>query len=614
MRGRGVWRIAVGVALLWLGSCLVALAAAAQPLVVDMAEVQVQTGGKTLDLPAARLPLDWDRQFGAADGQARVRFTVAVQDPRVPLALYFARIGNTYAVRVNGQEVARFGDPPADRYADAAHAPRYVEIAPHFLRPVNSIEIQLGALGGRSAGLAPIVAGTRAQVRPLHASAYRWQVGGARIVAVVSMVLGLLSLLLWLRQREAAYLYYGLGEVLWSVQTSRVLLEDAPLPWPLWGLVPQAAFNLATPLLLKFALTVMGYRQGWVVRMVNTLIVLAVPAAVLTVQGGVVQLGPLWQMAVVLLSVAVATALARSAAEGQLWEARVLALALGLVVAAAVRDVVAIRLSADTYAMVPWTRFTWVGFGIALAWTIAERMRRDKAAVASMNATLSRQLAERDAQLQAAFERERANEKQLGADEERQRLMRDLHDGLGGQLVGALRVAQREGSTKEEVTEQLREAIDQLKVTVDAMQETDGDIATALGTVRYRLAPRLQAAGIQLHWAVPRRLPLRPGWGPRQSYQLQMILVEAFTNMMAHAGATAASLKAFDVAAGAGRRVDIEVRDNGRGYDVASALANPGKGLGNMHVRAQAIGAQLHIESRAGETLVRIALPATEAT
>jgi hypothetical protein len=92
-------------------------------------------------------------------------------------------------------------------------------------------------------------------------------------------------------------------------------------------------------------------------------------------------------------------------------------------------------------------------------------------------------------------------------------------------------MAQQPGTALVDVEVHLRDAVDQLKLTVDAMHGCEGDVASALGSVRYRLGPRLQAAGIDLHWDV-RALPTMTGWSVRESHQMQMLLFEAFANMM----------------------------------------------------------------------------------
>ena len=561
--------------------------------VLNQAVVMATVGGVTLPATPMALPYQWDKVHGAVDGQARFQMRFAVADPTAPLALYIPRLGNTFAIWINGYVLDTFGKLPANRYDDSGMAPRYFVIPPHMLAPATVIEIEIGAIGARQAGLSRVTVGSEREVSPLYRAKYFWQITGAQVVVAVSAVLGLIAMLLWFRLRSSAYLVYGVGELLWTTQTLRILVENAPLPWPWWGVIPLAAFNAAPPLLCLFALHFMGVTQSRVKTMAYALIALAVPAALLTMLGGMLWLAPAFQAAITLTSVAMAWVVLTTAAQSATHERRVLAVAVGVIVACAVRDVLMLRLSANSYDLVPWIRFAWVGFGLSMAWIVAERLRRDHA-----TATASEQL----------LDEKRAEAKLRGAKEERQRLMQDLHDGLGSQLVGALRMSQQPTASRDEITRQLRGAVDQLKITVDAMHETDGDITSVMAATRYRLAPRLQAAGIDLYWDVA-QLPIVPSWSVRQSYQLQMILFEAFTNMVVHSEARSASLVARLIESDGASAVDITIRDDGRGFDLSAPQGATGRGLANMRSRAQTLGVSLQMTSVPGNTCICLRIP-----
>jgi signal transduction histidine kinase len=104
------------------------------------------------------------------------------------------------------------------------------------------------------------------------------------------------------------------------------------------------------------------------------------------------------------------------------------------------------------------------------------------------------------------------------------------------------------------------------------------------------------------------------GWSARESHQTQMLLFEAFANLMAHAQATRASLDARLVPTSGtdSEIIEIELRDNGRGFDAEAKFA--GKGLTNMHTRAAALGGTLTVRSQPGETRLRLCLPVPAAT
>jgi len=584
---------------------------------VEQAQLTLTLHGKhPTDQPpephAVQLPYNWDQRQGAVDGEAAFAFDVPVNDPSVPHALFVPRIGNSFRVLVDGRELARFGTFPPGPYDDASFTPQYFAL-PDSSAPVRRVEIVVAAQAARQGGLSPVVAGTEAEIRPLYEDALFWQISGGRFIAIVSGVLGALSLLVWLRQRESLYLYYGLGELLWSVQTARVLFTHAPLPWPWWGVVPLAAFQAAVPLLCRFALSVVGKGDSRLARFLGLLALLSPVTATLGITVPLLWLMPAWQILFFLSGLAMVVVVLRVAVRSPVLEHRVLGVAVVLVVLSAARDNWVMRTSPEAYAVVPWIRFAWVGFAISLAWVIAERMRKDVRAVAQMNASLEAELAERNAALEAVFAREREGEKARGALEERQRLTQDLHDGLGGQLVGLLQMAQQPGAAMNDVALHLRDAVDQLKLTVDAMHGCEGDVASALGSVRYRLGPRLQAAGIELRWDVG-SLPTMTGWTARESHQLQMLLFEAFGNLMAHAQATQAGLGARLLEGSGERAIEIELQDNGRGFDTQAAFA--GKGLANMRTRAAALGGALTVRSQPGETslLLRLPVPAASTT
>ncbi|HKT97069.1 MAG TPA: cache domain-containing protein [Paraburkholderia sp.] len=85
------------------------------------------------------------------------------------------------------------------------------------------------------------------------------------------------------------------------------------------------------------------------------------------------------------------------------------------------------------------------------------------------------------------------------------------------------------------------------------------------------------------------------------------IAQEALTNIAKHAGARRAALT-LDVAANG---VTLTIADNGRGFDVAHALADPraGMGLRNMRERLEPLGGQLSISSKPGHTVVAAWVP-----
>lgn len=139
------------------------------------------------------------------------------------------------------------------------------------------------------------------------------------------------------------------------------------------------------------------------------------------------------------------------------------------------------------------------------------------------------------------------------------------------------------------------------------MQDVEGDIPSLLGAIRHRLSPRLQAAGIRLEWNVD-HLPTMQQWGVRQSYDLQMILFEVFTNVVAHSGADCVTVTARNDVQQNSSSISIEICDNGKGFTPDAPNPPAGKGMSSMLVRAKALGAAMRIRSGTAGTCIVLEL------
>ncbi|HSB97038.1 MAG TPA: ATP-binding protein, partial [Spongiibacteraceae bacterium] len=187
---------------------------------------------------------------------------------------------------------------------------------------------------------------------------------------------------------------------------------------------------------------------------------------------------------------------------------------------------------------------------------------------------------------------------------ERQRVMQDMHDGLGSALSSSLVLLERGELSVPQTAAVLRECIDDLRLVVDSLEPTSKDLSTLLGMLRYRLQHRIEAAGVRLHWQMA-DLPALDWLEPSLALDLLRLTQEAIANALKHA---AASELALMVRHDPGY-IELNVRDDGSGFDLAAA-ATAGRGLRGMHMRAQRLNAQLAIESsNGGGTTIRLRLP-----
>lgn len=220
------------------------------------------------------------------------------------------------------------------------------------------------------------------------------------------------------------------------------------------------------------------------------------------------------------------------------------------------------------------------------------------------NASLEVRLQAREAELTTIHTRLRDAERHQTLSHERQRLMQDMHDGLGSSLISAIRSVEQGGLSDAKVAQILKDCVDDLKLAIDSMEPVEADLLLLLATLRYRLEPRLDGTGIALRWAVT-QIPELKWLEPSYSLHILRIFQEAFANILKHTSASEIHVST-DARDG---WVSVTIADNGAGFDTARAMRDGGKGLSNQMRRAETLGGQVLLSSDVHGTRVTLRLP-----
>jgi signal transduction histidine kinase len=239
----------------------------------------------------------------------------------------------------------------------------------------------------------------------------------------------------------------------------------------------------------------------------------------------------------------------------------------------------------------------------ALGAHLLDRFVRSLEQAESLARSLEQRIATRERELARNFARLRVLERERVLADERQRIMREMHDGVGSQLLTSLAMVERGAADRDDVARMLRECLDDMRLAIDTLTPESADLGGALGNLRYRSAPRFEAMGVHARWrlaSLPDTLPVTP----HQTLQMLRIVQESLANVLKHARASSVEVSAT-VEEGV---LVIEVADDGVGFD--GTRESSGRGLRNMRRRATEARATLGIGPReGGGTRVRIARP-----
>ncbi len=185
-----------------------------------------------------------------------------------------------------------------------------------------------------------------------------------------------------------------------------------------------------------------------------------------------------------------------------------------------------------------------------------------------------------------------------GMNEERRRIMRDLHDEVGGQL---LTLVHQSGSEKE--ANLASSALSALREVIYSMDEKEPvDYEMAFSRWRILTRERCESAGIELYWPV--KDDLEHGlFTNRQYYNINLAFKESLTNALKHTGTSKISVL-MDIRDDYFR---LEIQNN-LGKQILDALP-AGKGLHNMQSRIQEIGGKFDYQVKKGSFIVIFLVP-----
>jgi len=598
------------------GLIFAGLAVSAQALTLELRQAQalVTVQGQTTR-ETVSLPYHWDRHHPGLAGEAtfEVPFELA-EAPTVPFSLYLPRLGNAYEIWLNGALLQKNGDLQHGNGPDFAKAPRHIEISPGLLRTHNLFRVHIRADVGRRGGLAPLTLGPDEDVYPLYLHDYRWRSTGSFIVVIVSLLIGLAAFALWATQVDAAepgrprrdplYLYAGLAELCWTVAVSDAIIEHPLIPWPWWGMVALMAATVWMSSMILFCAEVAGWSQlravSWLRRWLALLLVASVAAGTTSLVYGYPLAMTLLYAVFGLTSLIFVSLFIWKAARGASLAHQMVAAVVLWNTLVGLRDLYVFRLS-QAYGGNTLLRYSSVLFGLTLLYIVIMRFRLASAQARDLNANLAARVAQKEQELEQTYRRVEQLAREQERTAERTRILRDMHDGVGAHISTAIRQLESGQASHAEVLQTLRDSLDQLKLSIDAMNLSPGDITALLANLRYRLEQRFKASDIELQWDVDLIAPLAR-LDHAAMRQLQYMVFESLSNVLQHAHATQLRIELRSTAQGGAQ---LRVIDNGCGFEPERGKR---RGLSSLRERAASIDASLLITSIPGNTVVEIVL------
>jgi signal transduction histidine kinase len=561
------------------------------------------------------LPDRWGANHPGVSGSIwyRLHFDSTEADAQIH-AVYLPRFCMNAAVFLNGVFLGAGGsfDEPVSRNWNR---PQFFLIPPGLLRAgQNTLHVRVHSPPYTQGGFSPPLVGPEQTLRPEFERAFFLHITLNQTLGLIVFAIGVLMLSLWWRRRkDTMYGYFGLSALTWSLNSANLYIQDIPLSTTQWEVLINASFQVFAALFLISLLRFIDARSRWLERLLWALLIGSPVMLALAPESAYSSLTAALHLLSLSAAAVLIALLTRAALRRRDLDIAMLAAGMWLIVLFAAHDWL-------LHSKLLWyANGHWLGQGdiyllqfaapmifMVVGWIMTARFVRVLNDFERLNVELEDRVAAKHAELAANFDRLQTVEKERAVLEERERLMADMHDGLGGQLVTALRVMESDRAASVDVPQLLRECLDEMRLVVNSLASDHADLLAVLSDLRYRFESRLVKAGITLDWRAQDVPPLAD-LSPRVVLDIQRIAQEALTNVIKHAHADRITVETGVTENGA--QAFVRIADNGQGL----RGDHRGRGLVNMHKRAQRIGGELRVESADNGTIVTLLLPLAHA-
>ncbi len=120
--------------------------------------------------------------------------------------------------------------------------------------------------------------------------------------------------------------------------------------------------------------------------------------------------------------------------------------------------------------------------------------------------------------------------------QERQRLVRDMHDGIGGTLASLIVRVRLGKSSKEETENELQSGLTDLRLIVDSLDHVGQDLDMVMHMFKDRIEPQIEASNMELLWEYDSQLNAL-AMDAESTLHVFRFLQEAVTNAIRHSEA-----------------------------------------------------------------------------
>ncbi|MEP3891565.1 MAG: ATP-binding protein [Hellea sp.] len=506
-------------------------------------------------------------------------------------AIYLPKFSETLQIKVNGtiiDDMPHFAFSQSRRWS----RPEIYVLPQGVLAPgVNDIEIKLAAYKNLSSDIFPIYIGPAHVLKASFDRRYWVTQGLARVSIILLAITSIALAALWvLRRRDPRYFWLIICNIFGLIVSIGFAFDNLGISFESRMVLIVLSIEAFIASLLMFYAAYIQVQIPRLARAYWSFIVILALILVLTPEASrpiVIKAGSVMGFAFGFVTPALVWVYRGRATRSSF---AIMFFAYCLTAVLIVHDATLVMLPGRFFHTAV-TPFFPIMYLVTVLWLIGTQLMDSLNQSELLSRTLQSRVDEKTEELERSYKTLTETQRLQTLDQERQRIMMDLHDGIGGQLVNAIAYMENSQMRDATLTEALENALRDLSFMIDSL-ESDDSISTLLGMYRSRVEPLLESKGLRFNWKIGDE-PVIPQQGPSNNLNLLRIIQEAVTNSIKHSGGDIITVKTDSRS--------VSISDNGSGFsaDQRGRSGNIAGGVGSvsMRKRAKDIGAEIDIKS-----------------
>lgn len=550
---------------------------------------------------AVELPTDWSHTASNEKTRwYRIVFDAPGQSNTV--GVYIPVIAHHAVYYLNGEWLAQTGDiePRLERHHNA---PQWLEFASSRLQPTdNEFLIELRANTASQGLLSPVYIGQSSQLR----GAYRFKQFIREdwvqwCTLTMYLIAGVLAIFWVNRRKETVYGVFALAMFIWATHNLNLFVHRIPVSHRLWEAMTMATLGWTVVAILFFDFRFLQKPSPRIETFMLWYSAAGGLFFLIPSTEWILALGyTVWDGCLVFLGSYALVYLMKAYHSEKSFDAWLMMLVGVPILLTGLHDILLVNsLWPRTDGL--FIQYSVIPTGLLFGWFLIRRFVQSLNVAEQHADILTEKIEEAQVQLTEQFAHIKDMELKNLLSAERERIMRDMHDGIGGQLLALQsNLNQKSDAWVDPLKAQVKNTLIDFRLVIDSLDPLLNDIPTLLGQMRPRLQSLLDMNGIALKWDIE-ELPDDQNIGPATALQLMRIVQEAVTNAVKHAHTPWIRLRTYSTT----NSLHIEIEDAGKNDHVPQVTLT-GRGIENMRHRAESIGAELHFDHSDSGTRVHL--------